>query len=261
MVSRHWVDTDSIAMPSTSNLYVPPAIVNDEKELEEMPQGTYFTYHPVLDGTPCDAEGNDSLPDQPLDHPPHPEHDTWHPFSSHGHFKLADFIFRRNQMPAKQIDDLMQWQSLSLRHPDFEMLQNDPNAAPWKHILNPEFAGGIDYAPRQVFGEQGQRVWTDLMAGNWAWGQCNTIADDPDHHSAMFVPVVLGSDKTTVSIATGQNDYYLLYVSASNLHNNICHAHRESPNEVTMEAKSFEPFAIIYSKHHYGQFLNPFIMQ
>lgn len=29
----------------------------------------------------------------------------------------------------------------------------------------------------------------------------------------MFVPVVAGSDKTTVSVATGHQEYHLLYVS------------------------------------------------
>jgi Plavaka transposase len=45
-------------------------------------------------------------------------------------------------------------------------------------------------------------------------------------HSAMLVPIILGSDKTTVSIATGQNDYYPLYLSIGNIHNNTCCAHQ-----------------------------------
>lgn len=44
----------------------------------------------------------------------------------------------------------------------------------------------------------------------------------------MFVPVILGSDKTTISVATSQNDYYPLYISTGNLHNNIRCSHRES---------------------------------
>jgi hypothetical protein len=44
----------------------------------------------------------------------------------------------------------------------------------------------------------------------------------------MFCPVVLGSDKTTVSVATGQNEYYPLYASLGNLHNNVRRGHRES---------------------------------
>ena len=42
----------------------------------------------------------------------------------------------------------------------------------------------------------------------------------------MFVPVILGSDKTTVSVATGQTDYYPLYLSIGNIHNNVRWSHR-----------------------------------
>jgi hypothetical protein len=51
------------------------------------------------------------------------------------------------------------------------------------------------------------------------------IAQDPTTHGAMFIPVILGSDKTTVSVATGQTDYYLLYLSIGNIHNNIRWSH------------------------------------
>jgi hypothetical protein len=45
-------------------------------------------------------------------------------------------------------------------------------------------------------------------------------------HGSMFVPIILGSDKTMVSVAMGQTDYYPLYLSIGNLHNNICRSHR-----------------------------------
>jgi Plavaka transposase len=41
----------------------------------------------------------------------------------------------------------------------------------------------------------------------------------------MFVPVILGSDKTTVSVATGHSEYWPLYASIGNIHNNVRHAH------------------------------------
>ena len=52
------------------------------------------------------------------------------------------------------------------------------------------------------------------------------IAEDPETHGSMFVPIILGSDKTTVSVATGQNDYYPLYLSIGNIRNNVRRAHR-----------------------------------
>ena len=44
----------------------------------------------------------------------------------------------------------------------------------------------------------------------------------------MFVPIILRSDKTTVSVATGHNEYYPLYMSIGNVHNNIRRAHRNA---------------------------------
>ena len=58
--------------------------------------------------------------------------------------------------------------------------------------------------------------------------QDKIFADDPTTEGAMFVPVILGSDKTTVSVATGQNEYYPLYMSIGTIHNNVRRAHRES---------------------------------
>lgn len=42
----------------------------------------------------------------------------------------------------------------------------------------------------------------------------------------MFVPIILGSDKTTVSVATGHTEYYPLYLSIGNIHNNTRRSHR-----------------------------------
>ena len=44
----------------------------------------------------------------------------------------------------------------------------------------------------------------------------------------MFVPVILGSDKTTVSVATGHNEYYPLYASIGNVQNQVRRAHRNA---------------------------------
>ncbi|KAG2107506.1 uncharacterized protein F5147DRAFT_774339 [Suillus discolor] len=126
---------------------------------EDTYRGSYYFQHPVLDGSPCDAVGNYLLSDGDppiLDLPA--EDNPWAPFQSCGHFQLADFIFRRNQMPGKQIDELMQvlasfnefngkppfrsdthvydtidaislgdisWQSLSLKHAEFETASPD----------------------------------------------------------------------------------------------------------------------------------------
>ncbi|OSX58501.1 hypothetical protein POSPLADRAFT_1060317 [Postia placenta MAD-698-R-SB12] len=66
------------------------------------------------------------------------------------------------------------------------------------------------------------------MSANWAWKQADLIAQDPTTHGAMFVPLILGSDKTTVSVATGHNEYWPLYMSIGNVFNNVRRAHHNA---------------------------------
>ncbi|KAF8271285.1 hypothetical protein EI94DRAFT_1877970, partial [Lactarius quietus] len=63
------------------------------------------------------------------------------------------------------------------------------------------------------------------MSGNWAWEQADEIVKDESTHGAMFVPVILGSNKMTVSVATSQNNFYPLYMSLGNVHNSVQCAH------------------------------------
>jgi hypothetical protein len=44
----------------------------------------------------------------------------------------------------------------------------------------------------------------------------------------MYCPIVLGSDKTTVSVATGHVEYHPLYLSIGNPHNSVRRAHRNA---------------------------------
>jgi hypothetical protein len=41
----------------------------------------------------------------------------------------------------------------------------------------------------------------------------------------MFVPIIIGSDKTTVSVGTGDTEFWPVYGSIGNVHNNIRRAH------------------------------------
>ncbi|KAI0713722.1 hypothetical protein C8Q76DRAFT_620400 [Earliella scabrosa] len=55
-------------------------------------------------------------------------------------------------------------------------------------------------------------------------------------HGSTFCPVILGSDKTTVSVATGQNDYWPLYLSNGLVHNAARRAHRNAVSLVAFLA-------------------------
>ncbi|KAN0127920.1 hypothetical protein V8E53_014268 [Lactarius tabidus] len=110
---------------------------------------------------------------------------------------------------------------------EFEVWFRNPLLILENQIRNPDFKDEMDYAPQQIY-YKGKHRYQNLMSGNWAWEQANIIVQDKSTHGAMFVPVVLGSDKTTVSVATGQNDFYPLYISLGNVHNTVRRAHRNA---------------------------------
>lgn len=247
-------------------------------------------------GAPCDKNGNDL----PADAPPPPlkdqhEINDWYPYEDRVEFELAEFLYKRNQMSAGDIDALMDlWAATLLRHHDIppfadhndlyntidEIKRGDvpwqsfavtytgakpeENIPQWmldEHVVwfrdpqtvvknmlaNPDFDGKFDYAPRCDYDLKGNRRWKNFMSADWAWKHAvriscastllhlltvklaqDIIAEDPRTHGSMMVPIILGSDKTTVSVATGQNDYYPLYLSIGNVHNNVRRAHRDA---------------------------------
>ncbi|KIK34572.1 hypothetical protein CY34DRAFT_97728 [Suillus luteus UH-Slu-Lm8-n1] len=102
----------------------------------------------------------------------------------------------------------------------------DPHEVVQNMLTNPDYATEMDYRPYRKFSTDGNACqWQDFMSGDWAWNQADIISKDPDTTGSTFVPVILGSDKKTVSVATGASDYYPLYVSIGNVRNNVRCAH------------------------------------
>ncbi|KAN0126225.1 hypothetical protein V8E53_015270 [Lactarius tabidus] len=207
--------------------------------------------HPLIDG-----QFNYDLPDGPHSHPIDklgPINFT--PFETRAEFEFAEFLYSEVGMSAGKVDKLLEilaalylerapsfadhrdlyeqidgikqgdiaWDSFS----EFEVWFCNPLLILENQIHNPDFKDEMDYAPQQIY-YKGKHCYQNLMSGNWAWEQVNIITQDKSTHGAMFVPVVLGSDKTTVSVATGQNDFYPLYILLGNVHNTVQCAHRNA---------------------------------
>ncbi|KAL7278946.1 hypothetical protein ACG7TL_006778 [Trametes sanguinea] len=163
------------------------------------------------------------------------EHGGRPPFAS-----VADMY---NAIDCTPLGDA-KWQSFELQYsgdlPDssaippwtnasYSVFYRDPLAILHNMLGNPDFKDNIDYAPYREVDHNGARRLENFMSGEWAWRQANVIARDLNAaQGASFVPVILGSDKTTVSVATGQNEYYPLYCSIGNVHNNVRRAHRNA---------------------------------
>ena len=119
-------------------------------------------------------------------------------------------------------------------------------------LANPDFMNEFDPAVYIELDAEGGQQRSDFMSGNFAWRQsvCLFLLDfvicevrltlsglfkdiiyeeDPvNNDSCMFVLIVLGSDKTTVSVGTGDIEYHPLYFSLGPLHNSVRRAHRNT---------------------------------
>ena len=126
----------------------------------------------------------------------------------------------------------------------YDVWFRDPRQVACQILGNLSFSNEIDLRPFEEYSTEDQtRQYKDFMSGEWAWEQAvrhiltpltwisqiqDIISEDESMHGSTFVPIILGSNKTTVSVATGNNEYYPLYMSVGNVHNNIRHAHREA---------------------------------
>ncbi|KJA19664.1 hypothetical protein HYPSUDRAFT_69092 [Hypholoma sublateritium FD-334 SS-4] len=230
-----------------------PGSDGDDTNAPGVGEGHKTTFHPLINGLPCDSEGQ-FLPENVPPPPPEAPMTGFFPFSDHSSFELANFLFHREQMSGGNINDLLQIWASSLpddQDPPFTGKQDmyetvdqikdsdipwesfdvcfngdiaEGDTTAWKHskyeLSNPYYAKEMDFAPKEVCNEKDSCCYQDFMSGNWAWRQVN--------HGSAFCPVILGSDKTTISVATGQIEYYPVYISNGLVYNCVHHVHHNA---------------------------------
>ncbi|KAG1815846.1 hypothetical protein DFJ58DRAFT_720308 [Suillus subalutaceus] len=160
----------------------------------------------------------------------------------HNSLPFTDYKDLYSVIDATQLGDVP-WQCFSVKHTG-----ERPEVIPlW---MDKEYDGEIDYVPFHEYDIlDDKRQWKDFMSRDWVWQQAgclrsiiiasgisvghskDEISKDPDMHGSVFVPIILSSDKTTVSVViptTGNNEYYPLYASICNVHNNVRRAHHNT---------------------------------
>ncbi|KAJ7701665.1 hypothetical protein B0H14DRAFT_3649620 [Mycena olivaceomarginata] len=249
-LNNHGSTPSPPASPPTSPRHSPPP----ERTIPENRRGTKTTYHSLLDGTPCDRDGYDLPPGSPP--PPWEERakDYYSPFDGRAEFEFAELFYTHEEMAQSRVDRLAQLlaalypgqdpPSFSVQYlgplpegevPEwmtqkYEVWFRSPLGIFEKQLANPDFKDEIDWAPKRIF-KDGKRQFVDLFSGNWVWKEADKIAEDPNTRGAMYVPSVLGSDKTTVSVGTGNTEFYPLYGGVRNLFKlNPAHSSRWSLN-------------------------------
>ena len=119
----------------------------------------------------------------------------------------------------------------------YKLCVHDTHQVLCQQFANPEFKDKINYTPYRQFNKAGKCVWSNFMSRDWAWKQVvslncpitlyiglnwslqDIIAEDAHTHGSVFIPVVAGSDKTTVSVMTGHQEYHPVYQLPSNFKN------------------------------------------
>ncbi|EIW77688.1 hypothetical protein CONPUDRAFT_156874 [Coniophora puteana RWD-64-598 SS2] len=231
--------------------------------------------HPHLTGRPCNEYG-EFLEDGTHAPPRNEDIDDWSPFADKHKVEMSapniDFLLELWAFDAAQkevegpfishrdvystIDSVREggvpWECLSVgftgdvtpdspswKAQEYHIWYQNPNNVIQTMLSNRDFAGQFDAAPYQLFDQKGDRRWDNVMAGNYSWRQSSQIyEDDPTTDGAMYCPVILGSDKTTVSVATGHVEYHPLYLSIGNVHNADC-KYDNDPEFRTFKRKLF----------------------
>ncbi len=81
----------------------------------------------MLVARPCDKDGN-FLPDGSPPPPKVARPGDWFPFDNRVQFEVADIIYRRNQMPKTQINDLLDIWASSMLYADSDKVADPPFA-------------------------------------------------------------------------------------------------------------------------------------
>ncbi|KAJ3793844.1 hypothetical protein GGU11DRAFT_748543 [Lentinula aff. detonsa] len=123
-------------------------------------------------------------------------------------------------------ENASEWQKTS-----YQVWYRDPDTVIANILGNTDFGNDFEAAPYVDVDKNGTRHWSNVMSGNFAWRHADQIYDECQDNrvaGATLVPIILGADKTTVSVATGHVEYHPLYLTIGNITNEARHGHRNA---------------------------------
>ncbi|KAG2352099.1 hypothetical protein BDR07DRAFT_1455271 [Suillus spraguei] len=126
------------------------------------------------------------------------KHDDNPPFADHKDLHKVIDAMQLGDVPWRGFSNVLSWMD-----DEYDVWYRDPHMMADNILVNPTYKKEIDYTPLYEYdAADDTRRWKDFMSGDWAWQQA-----------------------TTISVGTGNNEYYPLYASIGNVHNNVRHAH------------------------------------
>ncbi|KAG2368314.1 hypothetical protein BDR07DRAFT_1448401 [Suillus spraguei] len=154
------------------------------------------------------------------------KHEDSSPFASHhnlydtidstplGDIALESFLV--SYKGVKPAENVPPWMKAT-----YEVWFPNPHLLIHNILANPDFDGKIEYTPYQDYNDNDQCCFKKNFSDDWAWKQADKISEDPDMHGSTFMPLIVRSDKTTVSVATGHTKYHPLYLLIGNVFNSV----------------------------------------
>ncbi|KAG1760002.1 hypothetical protein EDD22DRAFT_1044069 [Suillus occidentalis] len=101
---------------------------------------------------------------------------------------------------------------------DLELWLRNPVDCIRELMSNPEFDQGVSYVPERVFAdEEGKtRVFDEMWTGDWWWEMQHRLPK-----GAVVAPVILASDKTSLSQFRGDQEVWPVYLTLGNISKDI----------------------------------------
>ncbi|KAG1884782.1 hypothetical protein F4604DRAFT_1878701 [Suillus subluteus] len=189
------------------------------------------------------------------------KHNDAPPFTNHQDMYAAIDATPLGDVPWKSFtmsyDDIKPQDNIPLwMTTQYNMWFRDPLELVCNMLANPGFDGEIEFSPYCDYTTYNKQYWKNLMSGDWAWQQADLIAQNPETHGLTFVLLIMGSNKTIVSVATGHTEYHPLYLSINNIFNrtkehNDCIHYRNFRQQLFQQslAKIFESVKMCLADH------------
>ncbi|KAG2151133.1 uncharacterized protein EDB93DRAFT_1240176 [Suillus bovinus] len=103
---------------------------------------------------------------------------------------------------------------------DLELWLHNPVDCIRKLMSNPEFDQGVSYVPERVFADKEGKtqVFDEMWMGDWWWEMQHRLPK-----GAVVAPVILASDKTSLSQFCGDQEVWPVYLTLGNISKDIRH--------------------------------------
>ncbi|KAL4069009.1 hypothetical protein J3A83DRAFT_4359099 [Scleroderma citrinum] len=136
--------------------------------------------------------------------------------------KKMDLSFSSTYKLIKATDKLLQaspWR-LKLITIIGDLMETDGKQLEEELMANPDFMKMVSYEPQQVFADATRNLWQydEMWTGDWWWELQGQLPK-----GAVIAPVILASDKISLSLFQGDQEVWPVYLMTGNISKEVCH--------------------------------------